>query len=66
MANSPVYMEVCIQNVFISVKCMLYVSIIHFTYYNLYRGMMLGTYYNNITLRFLYLHSTIVSTGIMY
>ena len=27
---------------------------------------MLGTYYINITLRFLYLHSTIMSTGIMH
>ena len=46
---------------------MMYESIINFTYYNLYGGMMRGIYYFNITLHFLYFHLTItMSTGIMY
>ena len=38
----------------------MYVSIINFTYYNLYGGMMRGNYYINITLHFLYFHSIII------
>ena len=45
----------------------MYESIINFTYYNLYGGMMRGNYYINITLHFLYFHITITMiTGIMY
>ena len=43
----------------------MYVSVIKLTNYNLYGGMMLGKYYINITLHFLYFHLTIMSTGIM-
>ena len=39
------------QNCFIFVKLMLYVSIINFTYYNIYGGMMRGKYYIDIALR---------------
>ena len=51
----------------IFVKLMMYESILNFTYYNLYGGMMRGNYYINITLHFLYFQITItMSTGIMY
>ena len=39
---------------------MMYESIIHFIYYNLYGCMMRGNYYINITLHFLYFHITIM------
>ena len=46
---------------------MMYESIINFTYYNIYVGIMRGNYYFNITLHFLYFHITItMRTGIMY
>ena len=46
---------------------MMFESIINFTYYNLYGGMMRGNYYIKIILRFLYFHITITMiTCIMY
>ena len=46
---------------------MMYVSIINFTHYNLYGGMMREKYYINITLHFLYFHLSmlIMSSDIM-
>ena len=45
----------------------MYESIINFSYYNLYGGMMRGNYYISTTLHFLYFHLTITRrTRIMY
>ena len=43
-----------------------HVSIINFTYYNLYGDMMRGKYYINITLHFLYFKLLIYALSLHY